>query len=315
MENIRPSFSELFETTVQYPDPDMRQRFGLLVGLDDTKERITKMLSLLINPKGVEDWVDKYHRDAAQILSFVTRRPPLIVLAGDVGSGKSELAYTIGDAVARKEGLDVELYPLSLGARGQGRVGQMTQLVSAAFGYTLERAKKLKNVTGKSKGAVILLVDEADALAQSRESDQMHHEDKAGVNAFIRGIDSLGNGKFPAAVIMCTNRPNALDPAIRRRAAEIVYFNRPNEEARRGVLETPLKELGFKGNEIQEVVELTGFGKGRDFGFTFSDLVQRLLPAIVLDAYPDRAVVPKRAIEICKTIFPTSPFKEISNHG
>ena len=35
------------------------------------------------------------------------------------------------------------------------------------------------------RGAVILLVDEADALAQSREAAQMHHEDRAGVNAFL----------------------------------------------------------------------------------------------------------------------------------
>jgi len=39
----------------------------------------------------------------------------------------------------------------------------------------------------------------------------MHHEDKAGVNAFIRGVDNLGNGKLPAAVIMCTNRVSTLD--------------------------------------------------------------------------------------------------------
>ena len=54
---------------------------------------------------------------------MVLRRPPLIVLAGDVGSGKSELAETIGDDVARREGIDVTLYPMSLSARGQGRVG------------------------------------------------------------------------------------------------------------------------------------------------------------------------------------------------
>jgi AAA+ superfamily predicted ATPase len=68
------------------------------------------------------------------------------------------------------------------------------------------------------RGAVILLVDEADALAQSREAAQMRHEDRAGVNAFIRGVDRIGNG-LPAAVIMCTNRLSALDPAVRRRAA------------------------------------------------------------------------------------------------
>jgi len=310
MESAKPSFSELFEHTITFPDPDMQERFALLVGLDDTKENLKKILGLLINPEGVVQWAKKHHPEARQVLSYVTKRPPLIVLAGDVGSGKSELAYTIGDAVARQEGLEVELFPLSLATRGQGMVGQMTQLISAAFEYTLDRAKKLKNVSGKSKGAVILLVDEADALAQSRESNQMHHEDKAGVNAFIRGIDSLGNGKFPAAVIMCTNRPNALDPAIKRRAAEIAYFKRPTDEGRHLVLDVPLKELGFTSHNISEIVKLTGPQNGQNYGFTFSDLVQRLIPALVLDAYPDRSVDPKRAITITKSVLPTSPFKE-----
>jgi len=312
MENIKPTFSELFEQTINFPDVDMQERFNLLVGLDETKETLKKILSLLVNPNGVNEWAKRHHPGAKSILNFVTRRPPLIILAGDVGSGKSELAYTIGDAVARQEELDIALFPLSLSTRGQGRVGQMTQLISTAFEYTLERAKKLKGSdTNKSKGAIILLIDEADALAQSRESDQMHHEDKAGVNAFIRGIDSLGNGKFPAAVIMCTNRPNALDPAIKRRAAEIVYFKRPTDEGRHLVLTGPLTELGFTTHDIKEIVKLTGPQKGRDYGFTFSDLVQRLLPSFVLDAYPNNAVEAKKAIEIVKLVIPTSPFKEI----
>jgi AAA+ superfamily predicted ATPase len=310
MENTKPTFSELFEQTIVFPDPDMHDRFNLLVGLDETKETLKKILGLLINPDGVAEWAKNFHPGANQILNFVTRRPPLIVLAGDVGSGKSELAYTIGDAVARQENIDVELFPLSLSTRGQGRVGQMTQLISSAFEYTLERAKKLKSASGKSRGAVILLVDEADALAQSRENDQMHHEDKAGVNAFIRGIDGLGNGKYPAAVIMCTNRPNSLDPAIRRRAAEIVYFTRPSTENRYMVLAGPLVELGFKAGEIQKIVEMTGPLKDRDYGFTFSDLVQRLLPSLVLDAYPDRSIKVDRAIAIAQAIIPTAPFKE-----
>jgi AAA+ superfamily predicted ATPase len=309
-ESNKPSFSEIFEQTIEFPDPEMRERYNLLVGLDDTKNRLQKILGLLVNPNAVKEWADKHHNGAKKITNFVLRRPPLIVLAGDVGSGKSELAYTIGDAVARLEKIDVELLPLSLATRGQGRVGQMTQLVSAAFEYTLEKAKKLKNSTGKSNGAVILLVDEADALAQSRENDQMHHEDKAGVNAFIRGIDSLGNGKFPAAVIMCTNRPNALDPAIRRRAAEIIYFKRPNEETRHAVLNEPLHELGFSAAQISKVVELTGATNGRDYGFTFSDLVQRLIPSLILDAYPDNPIDPERAITITGSVIPTSPFKE-----
>ena len=95
----------------------------------------------------------------------------------------------MGDAVARQEDIGVTLFPLSLATRGSGRVGEMTQLLSAAFDYTIESAEKLKRQRGKAGGGAILLVDEADALTQSREADQMHHEDRAGVNAFIRGVD------------------------------------------------------------------------------------------------------------------------------
>ena len=107
-------------------------------------------------------------------------------------------------------------------------------------------------------GAIILLVDEADALAQSREAAQMHHEDRAGVNAFVRGVDRLGNGRLPAAVIMCTNRPGALDPAVRRRAADILTFGRPDDEQRRAVLARALGVLRLSSQQIERLVTATG---------------------------------------------------------
>jgi SpoVK/Ycf46/Vps4 family AAA+-type ATPase len=311
MENLKINAGELFEQAITYPDPDMKERYSCLIGLDDQKDRLTKMLSLLVNPNGLQTWVEKHHPKAKKTIDVLLRRPPLVVLAGDVGSGKTELATTVGDAISRNEKIGITLLPLSLATRGQGRVGQMTQLISAAFEHTIEKAKKLKAQTGSgAKGAVILLVDEADALAQSRESSQMHHEDKAGVNAFIRGIDSLGNGKLPAAVIMCTNRIGSLDPAIRRRAAEILEFRRPNKEQRLAVLNGAFTEMGLSEHHINEIVNLTGESDGRDYGFTFSDLTQRLIPSIVLDAYPDKKVTGKSAIEIAKKIIPTTPFKE-----
>lgn len=311
MENLKINAGELFEQAIAYPDPDMKERYSRLIGLDDQKDRLTKMLSLLVNPNGLQTWVEKHHPKAKKTIDVLLRRPPLVVLAGDVGSGKTELATTVGDAISRNEKIGITLLPLSLATRGQGRVGQMTQLISAAFEHTIEKAKKLKAQTGSgAKGAVILLVDEADALAQSRESSQMHHEDKAGVNAFIRGIDSLGNGKLPAAVIMCTNRIGSLDPAIRRRAAEILEFRRPNKEQRLAVLNGAFTEMGLSEHHISEIVNLTGESDGRDYGFTFSDLTQRLIPSIVLDAYPDKKVSGKSAIEIAKKIIPTKPFKE-----
>ena len=56
------------------------------------------------------------------------------------------------------------------------------------------------------------MIDEADALAQSRELGQMHHEDRAGVNALIRGLDQLAADRGRVLVVMCTNRIESLGP-------------------------------------------------------------------------------------------------------
>jgi hypothetical protein len=68
--------------------------------------------------------------------------------------------------------------------------------------------------------------------------------------------------------------------------------------------------LGFSSAQIEQVVAATGARRDRAYGFTFSDLTQRLLPAIVLDAYPAKSVLPARAVEIATAIVPTPPFQE-----
>ena len=304
---------DLFEPALVYPDADARDRFGRLVGLDNQKDRLSKMLTLLVVPGALRDWAGKFHGGASNVLDTVLARPPLIVLEGDVGCGKSALAESIADPVARERKIGITLFPMSLSARGQGRVGEMTQLLSAAFDHAYTEAWKLVGSTGAgSRGAVILLIDEADALAQSREAAQMHHEDRAGVNALIRGVDRLASRRLPVAVIMCTNRLAALDPGVRRRAADILSFHRPDRGQRRAVLAGPLEELGLSIEDIEAIVDATGesarLGTTDGVGFTFSDLTQRLLPAVVLDAFPSRAVEAGKALEIARGMQPTPQF-------
>lgn len=306
MESV--TVDELFERRQEYPRSDARRRYASLVGIDDAKVSLVKVLGVCIDRSGVTEWWSKQHGKAGKLLGAVVDRPPLVVLAGDVGTGKTALAESVGDEVARAHNIGITLFPLSLASRGVGRVGEMTRLISAAFDFALEYAEKKTGSNGKPSGGAILLVDEADALAQSRELAQMHHEDRAGVNAFIRGVDRIAQSHAPMAVIMCTNRLSAIDPAIRRRAAEVIEFSRPNTAQRKAAL-SPLEDAGFNDEQIAKIAEVTG-ENGKGYGATYSDIVQRLIPAVVLDAYPDSAVRFERALDIASQMKPTPPFQQ-----
>jgi SpoVK/Ycf46/Vps4 family AAA+-type ATPase len=300
---------DLFEEVREFPDPAAARRFASLVGLDHMKERLLKEARLLFEPDSLASWSRKHHRQQIRLIEFFRARPPLFIFAGDVGTGKTALAETFGDAVAREAEIRVTLYALSLNSRGTGAVGEMTNLLSIAFNDVKQAARKGAGRGGKHASGLVLLIDEADALAQSRELTQMHHEDRAGVNALIRGVDDLASGNLPAIVVMCTNRLDALDPAIRRRAAATFTFTRPDEQQRHAFLNPVLEELGFSSQQINSLVTATGATHGRKYGYTYSDLAQRLLPGLLLAAYPSKPITFELAKEVIQHHPPTPPFQ------
>lgn len=298
----------LFDDVITFPDPDMHVRYQALVGLDAVKERLEKEAEALLRPDLLEKWSREKHGARLAALDLLCRRPPLFIFAGDVGTGKTELGMTFGDRLARSADLSVELYPLSLRARGSGAVGEMTRLISDAFRHL--RTQCPKPVEGKRpKGAAILLIDEADALAQSRELAQMHHEDRAGVNALIRGIDDVANAKLPCLIIMCSNRLSALDPAVQRRAAAVFEFTRPTLEFRQNLLATQLAGAGLSKVDIDAIAKELGETKERKYGYTFSDITQRFIPSLVLAAYPTCKITRELAQKVAEETAPTPPFK------
>ena len=66
--------------------------------------------------------------------------------------------------------------------RGTGMVGEMTDLIVQAFVQAESRSDALNGEP------LLLLIDEADALAATRTEQHMHHEDKAGLNTLLHAL-------------------------------------------------------------------------------------------------------------------------------
>lgn len=309
------SDEQLFAQVLEYPDPDAEERLAALVGLDAVRDRLIAEAQLLIDPAAVARWSEKHHKAMLRAAAEVAARTPLIVLAGDVGTGKTELAETFADAVARSLRIEMSLYSLSLSARGKGVVGEMTTLIAAAFGTVAQTARSCRTSDGRVRRGLILLIDEGDALAQSRDIGQMHHEDRAGVNALIRGIDELRHAALPVLTVLCTNRPEAIDPAVRRRAAAVFLLRRPDDAQRDALLCDLLKDIPADKKAVAKLVLATGPTEARSYGYTYSDIRQRLIPEAVLDAMRnDVPLTLDRVLAKALALEPTRPFEGAADH-
>ncbi len=211
---------------------------------------------------------------------------PLILLEGDVGTGKTVLAETVGDALARHigDGAHVHLLKINTQVRGTGQVGEMSDLIVQAFQHAEQRARQ------RHGDPILLLLDEADALAASREVQQMHHEDKAGLDTLLQRLDTLRHSQLRIAALFITNRPEALDPAIRRRAALDLHFDRPDDATRAQLFRSALPELNLAETDVRQLVVLTGAkaSKNGQTPFTASDITDRLIPAALRRAYQEQ---------------------------
>jgi len=300
----------LFARTEEFPNPAARARLAALVGLDATRDRLVADAVVLLDPTFINEWSTRVHGEVIPAVGALLDRTPLFIFAGDVGVGKTELAEVLGQAISREADADVTLYPLSLTARGRGAVGEMTTLLTRAFESVSKDFANARRTDGTAAAMGVLLVDEADALAQSRELAQMHHEDRAGVNALLRGIDGMRTDRLPVLTILCTNRLDAIDPAVRRRAAAVEMFERPGQAQRTALLTRLLAGTKLQPGDIEELAVATGSTADRNFGYTYSDLRQRLVPEIALTAYRRGVAVDMAiALEVTARTLPTRPFE------
>lgn len=115
-------------------------------------------------------------------------------------------------------------------------------LISSYLGETAGNIRKVFDfVNGDS---YVMLFDEFDAIARSRNDQYEHGEIKRVVNTFLQQIDSF---KGRSLIIAATNFEQSLDYAIWRRFDSTFKFDMPDNDERIRLFNLKLKQ--FKGSE------------------------------------------------------------------
>jgi len=292
------SDSTVFEQITDLPTRDLDKKAGKLLGFESRYQRIKKQLQMLLQPEELEIWSDIHHKKKLAILELLSDQYPLAIFYGDVGTGKTANAEAIANKLARDAKIeDAILFKLSNKVRGSGRVGEMGTLISQAF-------DEITRSIGTGDGRAFLIIDEGDSLGASRSQQQSHHEDKVGVNTMIQSIDDLRKHGGRILVILCTNRLDSLDAALRRRALIVEEFTRPSRQELYDLFVQDLSDLDVEEHDIAKLVELT-MPTNNSPGWSYSDVRTRLYPTAVASAFPDSPLTMNHLFDVAASMQPS----------
>lgn len=288
--------------TIELPTDTLTEQAAGLIGFEWRYERVARQLKLILERDEVESWSRKYYGHVIDACKWAGNRHALCIFSGDVGTGKTVTAECIANQLSRDTGREGRLLKVGSDIRGSGLHGDMSRQIGAAFSVLAEQAGKRR--------LAFLLIDEADAIATERSTEQMHQEEKAGVNFLIQGLDGIKAKKGRAAAFLCTNRMGVLDAAVMRRAACGMVFGRPTLKEAEELLCRDLAGTGVSEKVIKKLAAQTASGGMKEkVGYTFSDYRQRWLPEAIARAYPDRKLTPELLEETAREIVATPEVK------
>jgi len=169
------------------------------------------------------------------LASYNLKNKNKILLCGKPGTGKTFSAQVISSV------LNIPLVMVRFDA-----------IVSSYLGETAANLKKVFDFI--ESGVWIVLFDEVDMIGKNRDDHFEHGEIKRVVNNFLQMLD---NFEGESIIFAATNHQHILDPAIWRRFDEIIYFDLPDEQLRKEILEFYLKPIKKKNFNLDIIAKKT----------------------------------------------------------
>ncbi len=173
--------------------------------------------------------------------------PRGVLLYGSPGTGKTLLAK----AVANES--DAHFIYIS-----------GPELVSKFVGESEERLREIFN-EAKEKAPTIIFMDEIDAIAPKRE-EATNEVERRMVSQLLTLMDGMGT-RGHVIVVGATNRPNAIDPALRRpgRFDREIEIGVPDRNSRKEILQIHTRNMPLaKDVNMDELADMTHGYTGAD---------------------------------------------------
>ncbi|KAF9575766.1 hypothetical protein EC968_001553 [Mortierella alpina] len=187
-----------------------------------------------------------------EVYAHMGVKPPRgILLHGPPGTGKTMMANAIAGS------LGVPFITISAPSVVSGMSGESEKKIREVF----DEAKEL--------APCLMFIDEIDAITPKRETAQREMERRI-VAQLLTCMDDLNlentNGK-PVMIIGATNRPDSLDPALRRAGRFDLEINIgvPDQDSREQILRVMSSKLKLSGDfDFKELAKLTPGYVGAD---------------------------------------------------
>ena len=147
----------------------------------------------------------------------------------------------------------------------------------------------------------IIFFDEMDAIASARGGDDGSRAYEQIVNQLLSEMDGLEKLE-DVVVIGATNRPDMIDPALRRpgRFDRLILVKAPNKEGRKEILDIHTRDMPKEGVDSEEVASLTE-------GYTGSDIEALCREAAMIALRGDvNMVTPNHFREALKKVKPSA---------